>query len=57
MNYYNEIYFILFGFMFLMLAISTWPYYKKDAIEKPFLLIAGIPLMGAASYLFFCLRR
>lgn len=55
MNYYNEIYFILFGFMFLMLAISTWPYYKKDAIEKPLLLIAGIPLMGAASYLLFLL--
>jgi signal transduction histidine kinase len=55
MNYYNEIFFILFGFMFLMLAISTWPYYKKDAIEKPFLLIAGIPLMGAASYLLFLL--
>jgi len=54
-NYYNEIYFILFGFMFLMLAISTWPYYQKDAIEKPRLLLAGIPLMGAASYFLFLL--
>lgn len=55
MNYYNEIYFILFGFMFVMLAVSTTPFYRKDAIEKPSLLLAGIPLMGAASYFLFLL--
>lgn len=55
MNYYNEIYFILFGFMFVMLAVSTTPFYRKDAIEKPSLLLAGIPLMGAASYVLFLL--
>jgi signal transduction histidine kinase len=54
-NYYNEIYFILFGFMFVMLAVSTTPFYRKDAIEKPSLLLAGIPLMGAASYFLFLL--
>jgi hypothetical protein len=54
-NYYNEIYFILFGFMFVMLAVSTTPFYRKDAIEKPSLLLAGIPLMGAASYVLFLL--
>lgn len=55
MNYYNEIYFILFGFMFVMLAVSTAPYYRQDAIEKPSLLLAGIPLMGAVSYFLFLL--
>lgn len=55
MNYYNEIYFILFGFMFVMLAVSTTPFYRKDAIEKPSLLLAGIPLLGAASYFLFLL--
>jgi signal transduction histidine kinase len=54
-NYYNEIYFILFGFMFVMLAVSTAPYYRQDAIEKPSLLLAGIPLMGAVSYFLFLL--
>jgi hypothetical protein len=37
------------------LAVSTTPYYRKDAIEKPSLLLAGIPLMGAASYFLFLL--
>jgi signal transduction histidine kinase len=55
MNYYNEIYFTLFGFMFVMLAVSTTPFYRKDAIEKPSWLLAGVPLMGAVSYFLFLL--
>ncbi len=55
MHYYNEIYFLLFGFMFVMLAVSTAPFYRKDAIEKPSVLLAGIPLAAAASYFLFLL--
>lgn len=53
MNYYNEIFFVLFGFIFLILAISSAPYYRKDAIERQSLLLAGIPLAGAVSYFLF----
>lgn len=52
-NYYNEIFFVLFGFIFLILAISSTPYYRKDAIERQSLLLAGIPLAGAVSYFLF----
>ncbi|CAN1564635.1 BaeS Signal transduction histidine kinase [Burkholderiaceae bacterium] len=53
MTYYNEIFFVLFGFIFLILAISSAPYYRKDAIERQSLLLAGIPLAGAVSYFLF----
>lgn len=53
MNYYNEIFFVLFGFIFLILAISSAPYYRSDAIERQSLLLAGIPLAGAVSYFLF----
>jgi signal transduction histidine kinase len=52
-NYYNEIFFVLFGFIFLILAISSAPYYRQDAIERQSLLLAGIPLAGAVSYFLF----
>lgn len=52
-NYYNEIFFVLFGFIFLILAISSAPYYRKDAIERQSPLLAGIPLAGAVSYFLF----
>lgn len=55
MNYYNEIYFILFGFMFAMLAVSTAPYYRKNAIEKPSAWLAGVPFVAAASCVLFLL--
>ena len=53
MNYYNEIFFVLFGFIFLILAISSAPYYRSDAIERQSLLLAGIPLAGAVSFFLF----
>ena len=53
MNYYNEIFFVLFGFIFLILAISSAPYYRSDAIERQSLLLAGIPLAGAVSFFHF----
>jgi signal transduction histidine kinase len=52
-NYYNEIFFVLFGFIFLILAISSAPYYRQDAIQRQSPLLAGIPLAGAVSYLIF----
>jgi signal transduction histidine kinase len=52
-NYYNEIFFVLFGFIFLILAISSAPYYRQDAIERESLLLACIPLTGAISYFLF----
>ena len=53
MTYYNEIFFVLFAFIFLILAISSAPYYRKDAIERQSWLLAGIPLAGAVSYFLF----
>lgn len=53
MNYYNEIFFVLFGFIFLILAISSAPYYRQEAMERESLLLAGIPLAGAISYFLF----
>jgi len=52
-TYYNEIFFVLFAFIFLILAISSAPYYRKDAIERQSWLLAGIPFAGAVSYFLF----
>jgi signal transduction histidine kinase len=53
MSYYNEIYYLLFGIMFVMLAISTSPHYRKDSPQTSHPFLMGVPLSGALAYLLF----